>query len=91
MATPWVAGAAALLLERNPNWTPNEIANRLQTTAAPIDGSATRMGSGRLDIAAAVGCERGASAPEGDSKDKKKVKKGKHGKNGNSSKGRNRR
>lgn len=78
MSTPWVAGAAALLLERNPGWTPTRIGERLQASAAPIAGAPAGMGSGRLDVAAAVGCDQGATA-RGDGKQEKKAKKGKKG------------
>ena len=61
MATPWVAGAAALLLNRNPGWTPGDVATRLRNTAAPINGPSAGMGSGRLDVAAAVDCGPGAA------------------------------
>ena len=49
------------------------------------------MGSGRLDAGAAVGCDQGANAREGDAKDNKKAKKGKKGKQGKGKKGKNRR
>lgn len=91
MATPWVAGAAALLMEQNPGWSANQVAARLRDTAAPIQGSATGMGSGRLDVAAAVGCEQGASARDGQDTGKEKAKKGKKGKQGKGKKGKNRR
>jgi subtilisin family serine protease len=79
MATPWVAGAAALLLDRHPGWSPADIATRLRNSAAPINGSGAGMGSGRLDVAAAVGCESQAQ-PKDDGKKDKKGKKGKKGK-----------
>ncbi|MDP9365341.1 MAG: S8 family serine peptidase [Chloroflexota bacterium] len=54
MATPWVAGAAALLLEQNRNWTPAQVKDRLEsTTKKPI---AVGVGAGRLDVVGAVGC-----------------------------------
>lgn len=74
MATPWVAGAAALVLEQNPASTPNQVTNRLRNTAAPINGSAQGMGSGRLDAGAATGCETQTQAREKSNKDKKDKK-----------------
>ena len=87
MATPWVAGAAALMLDRRPQWTPVQIAERLQATAAPIIGSAGGMGAGRLDVAAAVDCgpsanggispgsDDGASAKDKHKKQKRKKRR----------------
>jgi thermitase len=105
MATPWVASAAALILEQRPQWTPEQVADRLRTTAAPIAGSPSGMGAGRLDLARAVDCgptaaggvaadpDDGATAT-GKDKDKKKKKrhngKGK-GKDKGKKKGKNRR
>jgi hypothetical protein len=51
-----VAGAAALLLERRPQWTPEQVADRLRSTAAPLTRSPGGMGSGRLNVAAAIDC-----------------------------------
>jgi subtilisin family serine protease len=60
MATPWVAGAAALMLEREPDLTPDEVGVRLAAAADPITGGDSRydglLGAGRLDIGAAVRC-----------------------------------
>jgi subtilisin family serine protease len=55
MASPHVAGGAALLLQRHPSWTPAQVKSALTTTAVPIgaDGSeapATRQGAGRVDL-----------------------------------------
>ncbi|MDQ3695931.1 MAG: S8 family serine peptidase [Chloroflexota bacterium] len=60
MATPWVAGAAALLLEVNPNRTVNQVGTRLEATADPIPKHDPRydglLGTGRLDAGSATGC-----------------------------------
>jgi len=54
MAAPWVAGAAALLLERQPSLPPAQVSQRLVSTAAELEVAGT--GGGRLDARAAVGC-----------------------------------
>jgi hypothetical protein len=58
MATPHVAGAAALLLQRHPDWTPAQVKAALTATARPVgSGGArvdpTRAGAGLVDVAAA--------------------------------------
>ncbi len=58
MATPHVAGAAALLLQRHPDWTPLQVKAALTVTARPVrNGTAnvapTRSGAGLVDVAAA--------------------------------------
>lgn len=93
MSTPWVSGAAALLLAQNPSWTADDVAAQLRSTAAPINGRAAGMGSGRLDVGAAVGCSAGPDAPQEKVKDKKddKKKKNQKGKKGKKNNGKNRR
>ncbi len=60
MAAPHVAGAAALLLQAHPDWTPRDVRAALMNTAAPSvtakgePAPLTRQGAGRLDVAAAV-------------------------------------
>ncbi|GLW66142.1 hypothetical protein Arub01_43860 [Actinomadura rubrobrunea] len=54
MATPHVAGAAALLLQKHPGWTPAQLKSALVGSAAPVDGDAFERGAGRLDVAAAT-------------------------------------
>jgi minor extracellular serine protease Vpr len=62
MATPHVAGAAALLLWRHPSWTPDQVKSALVTTAKRpvtdhVNGTAATgvltRGGGRIDVAAA--------------------------------------
>jgi serine protease AprX len=65
MASPHVAGAAAVLLQANPNLTPEQVRMALQATAVPVttsaddpNGSTTapfwQAGYGHVDLAAAV-------------------------------------
>ncbi|MEU4093228.1 S8 family serine peptidase [Streptomyces sp. NPDC026673] len=82
MATPHVAGAAALLAQAHPDWTGQQLKDALVSTTkstpkyTPYEG-----GSGRLDVAAAVkgtvfatgsvfGGYRDSSAPAGDKTEK---------------------
>ena len=55
MATPHVAGAAAILAQRHPDWTPAQLKSALVGTAHPIAGAtAFAAGAGRLDVPAAL-------------------------------------
>ena len=55
MSAPVVSGAAALLLEANPNLTPNMVKMLLMYTAQPLAGFNTLdQGAGQLNIAGAV-------------------------------------
>ncbi|MFI0989034.1 S8 family serine peptidase [Streptomyces exfoliatus] len=59
MATPHVAGAAALLAQRHPDWTGAQLKEHLTSTAKGLgdDFSPYEVGTGRLDVAAAVRTE----------------------------------
>ena len=55
MATPHVAGAAALLAEAHPDWTGQQLKDALvSTTKTTVQYSPFSAGTGRLDVAAAV-------------------------------------
>ena len=49
MATPHAAGAAALLIQKNPDWSPDEIKSALKATAVDIGEDMTTQGQGRID------------------------------------------
>jgi subtilase family protein len=56
MATPHVAGAAALLLQRHPDWAPEQVKAALTVTARPVGPPTarvdpTRAGAGLVDVA----------------------------------------
>ncbi|MFC3572674.1 S8 family serine peptidase [Streptomyces yaanensis] len=55
MATPHVAGAAALLAQRHPDWTGAQLKDALISTARTIAGQeVTEQGGGRIDVARAA-------------------------------------
>ena len=56
MASPYVAGVAALLLQQNPNLTPDEIKTILMNTADPLNKeySVFESGSGQVDASEAI-------------------------------------
>ncbi|MFI6183564.1 S8 family peptidase [Nonomuraea sp. NPDC051191] len=55
MATPHVAGAAAIVKQRHPDWTARQIKDALVGSAKPITGQPIDdAGAGRLDVARAV-------------------------------------
>ncbi|WP_326793418.1 S8 family serine peptidase (plasmid) [Streptomyces sp. NBC_00841] len=56
MATPHVAGAAAIVKQRHPDWTPQQIKAALVSSARTgIPGDVRETGGGRLDVNAAIG------------------------------------
>jgi subtilisin family serine protease len=54
MAAPHVAGAAALLAEQHPEWTPGRLKATLLGAATPMTAGAFEAGAGRLDLAAGI-------------------------------------
>ncbi|MGX1130504.1 subtilisin family serine protease [Streptomyces glaucescens] len=54
MATPHVAGVAALLAERHPDWTGARLKDALMSTSTPLDASAYTLGAGRVSVPDAV-------------------------------------
>src|SRR5690606_1060310 len=59
MATPHVAGAAAILVQQHPDWTPERLKTTLMSTSLGLEIAGFRMstyaqGAGRVDIARAV-------------------------------------
>ncbi|MCM3597586.1 S8 family serine peptidase [Metabacillus idriensis] len=54
MATPHVAGAAALLLQKNPGWNGTQLKEALMSTSKKLPYSPYHIGSGRLDVPAAA-------------------------------------
>ncbi|MEV5705314.1 S8 family peptidase [Actinoallomurus sp. NPDC052274] len=55
MATPHVAGAAAILLQQHPDWTGQRLKAALMDSAKPTTDTVYRQGAGRVDVARAVG------------------------------------
>ncbi|GHB39065.1 peptidase [Streptomyces viridiviolaceus] len=56
MATPHVAGAAALLAQRHPDWDGTALKDALISSADTMTGQkVTEQGGGRIDVAAALG------------------------------------
>uniref|UniRef100_UPI0028DCCFA1 S8 family serine peptidase n=1 Tax=Streptomyces stackebrandtii TaxID=3051177 RepID=UPI0028DCCFA1 len=54
MATPHIAGVAALLAEKHPDWTGAQLKNALMSSSKTLDASAYALGAGRVDVAAAI-------------------------------------
>ena len=57
MATPHVAGSAAILAQRHPEWTGAQLKAALVGAAEPGDAGVYEQGAGRVDVARAVGQE----------------------------------
>lgn len=54
MATPHVAGAAAILAAQHPDWSAVHLKDALMSSTVELDYSPYEVGSGRLDIPAAM-------------------------------------
>ncbi|HCU52511.1 MAG TPA: serine protease, partial [Micromonosporaceae bacterium] len=54
MATPHVAGAAAILAQQHPDWTPAQLKDALMSNAKPLQLWLFSQGAGRADIGRAV-------------------------------------
>ncbi|KZE63999.1 hypothetical protein AWM68_12875 [Fictibacillus phosphorivorans] len=55
MATPHVAGAAAILKQKHPNWTKEDIKEALMSNTKKLKYVPYEVGTGRLDIPASLG------------------------------------
>ena len=66
MATPFVSGAAALIIQVHPSWTPMMIKAALMGNAKPLNGERLwREGAGRMDICGAVMTKAVITPPSG--------------------------
>ena len=54
MATPHVAGAAAILAQQHPTWTAPQLKDALMSTSKPLPYTAYQVGAGRVDVAASI-------------------------------------
>ncbi|WP_299539081.1 S8 family serine peptidase [uncultured Streptomyces sp.] len=54
MATPHVAGAAAILKQRHPDWTGQRIKDALMSTATELPYTPYEQGTGRIDVKSAL-------------------------------------
>ncbi|MET0134549.1 MAG: S8 family serine peptidase, partial [Kibdelosporangium sp.] len=54
MATPHVAGAAAILAQQHPDWAGDRLKAALVSSAAPVASGPFAVGAGRVDVARAI-------------------------------------
>lgn len=66
MATPHVAGAAAVLAQRHPDWTAPQLKAALMSTAHDVGDTVYQVGAGRLDLGRAVRQQVFATTPKVD-------------------------
>ncbi|MGW6360008.1 S8 family serine peptidase [Streptomyces sp. NPDC055092] len=57
MATPHVAGAAALLAQKHPDWTGAQLKDALMSTSKQLDASAYALGAGRVDVPSTIAAQ----------------------------------
>ncbi|MFJ8802645.1 S8 family serine peptidase [Streptomyces sp. NPDC102487] len=57
MATPHVAGVAALLAQKHPDWTGAQLKDGLMSTSKRLDASVYQLGAGRVSVPDATGAE----------------------------------
>ncbi|MFJ8659110.1 S8 family serine peptidase [Streptomyces sp. NPDC093795] len=57
MATPHIAGVAALLAEKHPDWTGARLKDALMSSSKTLDASPYALGAGRVDVAAAISAD----------------------------------
>ena len=63
-SAPMVAGAAAMLLDKNPAWTPDQLKGALMMTASPVPSApAGSLGVGELNVPAARKLNVNAALP----------------------------
>ena len=57
MASPHVAGLAALLLGQNPGWSPHQVRNRMNACSDDLGapGRDNEFGNGRINLERALG------------------------------------
>ncbi len=63
MATPHASGSAALILQANPGFTPDQVKGRLMETAKNLGLDGNTQGAGRANVAAALGLDGNGSPP----------------------------
>ncbi|MFE5395505.1 S8 family serine peptidase [Streptomyces sp. NPDC056568] len=57
MATPHVAGVAALLAEEHPDWSGARLKDALMSSSKRLDASAYHLGAGRVSVPDAIGAD----------------------------------
>ncbi|MFI8484972.1 S8 family serine peptidase [Streptomyces rubrogriseus] len=57
MATPHIAGVAALLAEEHPDWSGARLKDALMSTSKELDAPAYQLGAGRVSVPEAVGAD----------------------------------